>query len=126
MKAHSETTLNYSITTIPPSLLSCFSIELLDIVPTGESVRGGSWESEFTGIYMYMFHAHYVFYMYLYSPGCDWGFSPFSLVLIQHVHPYCSFQVIDEVQCTTCVILRTQLSYMDQHPHDSAFQISHH
>src|SRR5258708_38040113 len=36
---------------------------------------------------------------------------PFSVVLIHHVHPYHSSQVIDEVQCTTCMILRTQPSY---------------
>src|SRR5258708_1974949 len=36
---------------------------------------------------------------------------PFSLVLIHCVHPYCSSQVIDEVQHTTCMILRTQPSY---------------
>src|SRR6266436_6517396 len=36
---------------------------------------------------------------------------PFSLVLIHRVHPYRSSQVIDEVQRTTCVILRTQPSY---------------
>src|SRR5260221_9680787 len=37
---------------------------------------------------------------------------PFSLVLIHRVHPYRSSQVIDEVQRTTCVILRTQPSYI--------------
>src|SRR5258708_6986480 len=36
---------------------------------------------------------------------------PFSLVLIHCVHPYHSSQVIDEVQHTTCVILRTQPFY---------------
>src|SRR5258707_8937563 len=39
---------------------------------------------------------------------------PFSLVLIHRVHPYRSSQVIDEVQRTTCVILRTQSSYTYQ------------
>src|SRR5258708_27706750 len=40
---------------------------------------------------------------------------PFSLVLIHRVHPYRSSQVIDEVQRTTCVILRTQPSYTVSH-----------
>jgi len=55
MKAHSETTLNNS--TIPPSPISYFDIELLDVILTGESVRGGSGESGFTGISV--FHTHY-------------------------------------------------------------------
>src|SRR5260221_13335317 len=43
--------------------------------------------------------------------GAQLRVFPFSLVLIHHVQPYCSSQVIDEVQCTTCMILRTQPSY---------------
>ena len=52
-----------------------------------------------------------MFHAYLYSPRRDRGFSLFSPVLIHREHPYRSFQVIDKVQRTTCVILRTQTSY---------------